>query len=94
MTLLFLTVTIPTWLAIFWRKCLAYGPPNAARDGLPRSILILRLDQLGDLVLTTPLFRELKRMYPGARCTVVVQLAYGRCSPPIHMSMKSCRCTS
>jgi heptosyltransferase-2 len=30
----------------------------------------------GDVVLTTPLFRELKRMYPRARCTAVVQPAY------------------
>jgi heptosyltransferase-2 len=34
------------------------------------------LDQLGDVVLTTPLFRELKRFYPHARCTVVIRQEY------------------
>jgi ADP-heptose:LPS heptosyltransferase len=42
----------------------------------PRSIIVFRLDQLGDLVLTTPLFRELRRLYPNSRCTVVVQPEY------------------
>ena len=68
-----LWVTLPTWLAIVWRKYLAAGPPMNNRGGSPRTIVIFRLDQLGDLVLTTPLFRELKRFYPEARCTVVVR---------------------
>ncbi len=71
-----LSVTIPTWLAIGWRKYLAPRSWAARRTGGPRSIIVFRLDQLGDLVLTTPLFRELKRLYPGARCTVVVQPQY------------------
>ena len=71
-----LWVTVPTWLAIIWRKYLAKKPRMAKREGRSPSIIILRLDQLGDLVLTTPLFRELKRLYPGARCTVVVQPQY------------------
>ncbi len=40
------------------------------------SFLVFRLDALGDVVMTTPLFRELKRCFPDARCTVVVQEAY------------------
>jgi heptosyltransferase-2 len=40
------------------------------------SFIIFRLDALGDLVLTTPLFRELKRAYPDARITAVVQQAH------------------
>ena len=59
MSLMLLWVTLPTWLAIVWRKYLAACPPAVNRDGSPRSIVIFRLDQLGDLVLTTPLFREL-----------------------------------
>src|ERR1017187_10587243 len=70
---LLFSVRIPTLLAIFGRKWLARTEEVAAT---PRSILVFRLDQLGDVVLTTPLLRELKRMYPDARCTVVVQPAY------------------
>jgi ADP-heptose:LPS heptosyltransferase len=73
MTPLLFSVRIPTLLAIFWRKWLARTAEASAN---PRSIIMFRLDQLGDVVLTTPLFRELKRMYPTARCTAVVQPAY------------------
>ena len=73
---LLFSVRIPTLLAIFWRRHVARTPrlPEAAER--PRSIIVFRLDQLGDVVLTTPLFRELKRMYPNAQCTVVVQPCY------------------
>src|SRR5664279_5486626 len=73
MAALLFSVRIPTLLAIFWRKRLA-RKANVSAD--LRSIIVFRLDQLGDLVLTTPLFRELKRMYPNSRCTVVVQPDY------------------
>src|ERR1017187_6488890 len=76
LTPLFLSVRVPTKLAIFWRAHLApatwIGSPR--REGL--SLLVIRLDGLGDLVLTTPLFRELKRVFPGSFCTVVVQDAF------------------
>jgi heptosyltransferase-2 len=65
-------VTFPTWLAIAWRKYVR----NKAEDRggpEPRSIILFRLDQLGDLVLTTPLFRELRRLYPRARIAVAIQ---------------------
>src|SRR5664279_1427797 len=71
-----LWLTIPTWLAIGWRKYLAPRSRPACPIGEPRSIIIFRLDQLGDVVLTTPLFRELKRLHPGARCTVVLRPQY------------------
>ncbi len=73
---LLFAVRIPTLLAIFWRKHLARRLRRAKAPSSPRSIIIFRLDQLGDLVLTTPLFRELKRTYPNSRCTVVVQPDY------------------
>src|ERR1035438_5269731 len=76
LTPLFLSVRVPTKLAIFWRAHLA----PATWIGSPRrewlSLLVIRLDGLGDLVLTTPLFRELKRAFPGSFCTVVVQEAF------------------
>jgi ADP-heptose:LPS heptosyltransferase len=70
------TVQIPTRLAIFWRRHLARGRRTAEVRAQPRSVIVFRLDQLGDLVLTTPLFRELRRNFPGSRCTVVVQAAF------------------
>jgi ADP-heptose:LPS heptosyltransferase len=38
--------------------------------------LIVRLDQLGDLIMTMPLLSEIKRHYPGAHSTVLVQSSY------------------
>ena len=37
----------------------------------PRKILIIRFSALGDLVLTSPIFRELKRVYPQAEITLL-----------------------
>jgi heptosyltransferase-2 len=37
------------------------------------NILVLRLDNLGDVVMSTPIFREIKRCFPAARLTVLVQ---------------------
>jgi len=76
MTPLLFSVRIPTLLAIFWRKRLARTAQVEGSGERPKSIIVFRLDQLGDVVLTTPLFRELKRMYPNSRCTVVVQSGY------------------
>lgn len=76
MAAMLFSVTIPTWLAIFWRRYLARKAHVAEDSAGPRSVIVFRLDQLGDLVLTTPLFRELKRAYPGARCTVVAPPEY------------------
>ena len=70
------SVTIPTWLAIAWRRFYTGRLGETGSSSAPGSIIIFRLDQLGDLVLTTPLFRELKRLYPGARCTLVAPAAY------------------
>src|SRR5271166_6656777 len=73
---LFLSVRVPTLLARFWRTY--FG--EKSKSGLPRrgrlSVIVFRLDALGDVVMTTPLFRELKRAFPNSHCTVVVQNAY------------------
>ncbi|MCX6140108.1 MAG: hypothetical protein NTX15_04645 [Candidatus Kapabacteria bacterium] len=37
-----------------------------------RSILIIRLSSLGDVILSTPLVRQLQRTYPHARIDVAV----------------------
>ncbi len=70
---LFLSVRVPTKLAIFWRNYLAPGTRTRPPGRGALSLLVMRLDGLGDVVLTTPLFRELKRTFPGSSCTVVVQ---------------------
>jgi len=61
-------------LAIWWAQFTQreHNPSSTKRG----SFIVFRLDTLGDLVLTTPLFRELKRAYPQAQVTVVVQEAY------------------
>ncbi len=75
-TPLFIWVRLPTLLAIFWRARIARAQiSGAARKG-PASFIIFRLDALGDVVLTTPLFRALKAAHPQSRCTVVVQRSY------------------
>lgn len=71
---LLLCVLVPTRLAIWWAR-----HSEKARNRLSdkrQSFILFRLDALGDLVLTTPLFRELKRSYPRARITAVVPEAY------------------
>ncbi len=70
---LLFSVRVPTLLARAWHA-LFFEKSNSP---LPRRgrlrIIIFRLDAMGDVVMTTPLFRELKRTYPASHCTVVVQ---------------------
>ena len=41
----------------------------------PKAILVIRLDEIGDMVLTTPFLRELRRNHPRAHITLVVKPA-------------------
>ena len=43
----------------------------------PNKILIIRFSALGDLVLTTPIFRELKRIFPHAQITMLTSAGNG-----------------
>jgi ADP-heptose:LPS heptosyltransferase len=73
---LYWSIRLPTLLALFWRK--HPGQPNGSgmeRKG-PLSFIIFRLDAMGDVVMTTPLFRALKTAHPRSRITVVVQPVY------------------
>jgi len=73
---LFLSVRVPTLLARWWRT-LACEKTNSRLPGTEcLSIIIFRLDAMGDVVMTTPLFREIKRAFPQSRLTVVVQPEY------------------
>lgn len=67
-----LFVRLPLFLArlrraLFGLREMPDGPP---------SFLIVRLDAMGDLILTTPLFRDLKRSFPGSTITVVTHHAF------------------
>jgi lipopolysaccharide heptosyltransferase II len=41
----------------------------------PRNILFIRVDRIGDMVLSTPAFREIKRAFPACRLTVLASRA-------------------
>ena len=73
---LFLSVRVPTLLAMLWRSLFGEKSPPGPLHRRRLSIIIFRLDAMGDVVMTTPLFRELKRAYPKSHCTVVVQHAF------------------
>ena len=45
----------------------------------PRKILVIRFSALGDLVLTSPIFRELKRIYPDLGITLLTSSGQGTC---------------
>lgn len=40
-------------------------------------ILVIRFSSLGDLVLTSPIFRELKRVYPSCHITLLTSVGFG-----------------
>ena len=73
---LFLSVRLPTLLAMFWRAHIGRAPSAGLSHKGPISFIVFRLDSLGDVVMTTPLFRALKKAHPESRCTVVVQECY------------------
>ncbi|MCH2281366.1 MAG: glycosyltransferase family 9 protein, partial [SAR324 cluster bacterium] len=43
----------------------------------PKKILIIRFSALGDLVLTRPIFREIKRVFPDAEITLLTSSGTG-----------------
>jgi ADP-heptose:LPS heptosyltransferase len=54
-----------SWLASKWINLL-----RSPLRKIPRRILVIRLDELGDLVTTLPVFEAFKRNYPEAELTV------------------------
>lgn len=42
---------------------------------VPKNILVVRLDHIGDFVCTTPIFKNLKNKFPDSRITVIVNSA-------------------
>lgn len=57
-------------LVFKWRGQRADAPVNLLPE--VRNVLIVRLDEIGDVILTTPLLRELRRNLPNAHITLVV----------------------
>jgi len=54
-----------------------FSPFRMKRSGLPeriREILVIRLDGIGDVIFTTPLYEALKKRYPEARLSVLVSI--------------------
>jgi heptosyltransferase-3 len=51
----------------------AGSPAGASEATEPLRILVVRADRIGDVVLSTPVFAALRRDYPGARVTALVQ---------------------
>jgi ADP-heptose:LPS heptosyltransferase len=61
---------------MFWRAHVSRETIAGVSRKEPLSFIVFRFDSLGDVVLTSPLFRALKKAHPGSRCTVVVQECY------------------
>jgi len=66
----------PLICALFgWRY--RFSSYSAVQSALPldqtKNVLLLRLDEIGDVILTTPLLRELRRNLPHAWITLVVK---------------------
>jgi heptosyltransferase-2 len=57
-----------TWLKL---RDVRSANPSTDKMNSPTSLLIVRLDHIGDLVLSSPFFREIRGLYPQARITVV-----------------------
>jgi len=43
----------------------------------PKRILVVRLSSIGDIILMTPLLRNLRRHFPGAQIDVATKVAFG-----------------
>ena len=54
-------------------RLLGRGSNSAAEGTSPRAILVVRLDEIGDMVMTTPFLRELRLLYPDTFITLVVK---------------------
>lgn len=53
----------------------AFGGPGALDGRTTRTIAVVKLDHLGDVVMFTPVFRALRRWAPAARITAYVRSA-------------------
>lgn len=71
--------------AVYLRATTAARSPQAAIAdiGNPSRILVIRIDDVGDFVLTTPFLRALRDRFPGAHISLVV-------TPPVLALARTC----
>lgn len=68
---------LSSWISsrIWWKFFLSRGDAPLPSFSQVRDIMVIRLDEIGDFVLTTAFLRELRRAAPTARITLVVKAA-------------------
>ncbi len=62
-------LTTGAWLCRLW------SAPAADRPTVLRNILFIRIDRIGDMVLSTPALRAIKHTFPGVNLTVLASRA-------------------
>jgi ADP-heptose:LPS heptosyltransferase len=71
------SATSPTVLRTVVAPAFGLGPihtdPGSLSLDAVRRVLVLRLDEIGDLILTSPLLRELRRALPSSEIDLVVK---------------------
>src|SRR3990172_7058464 len=63
-----------------------FGMPRDGGEidpGCLKRVLVVRLDEIGDVIMTTPFLRELRRLLPDAWITLVVK-------PAVHNLVERC----
>jgi lipopolysaccharide heptosyltransferase II len=60
-----LAIDVLGYIVLFWLKLVPFREP--------KKILLIRLEHIGDVLLTTPAFRALRRRFPKARIDVLVR---------------------
>ena len=68
-------MSISRQIKAFILRNLASKKPNDFDIHKAKSVLFLRYDRIGDMVITTPVFRELKLTYPRIKITVLASTA-------------------
>ena len=64
-------ITSCFWKIFLRRLSWAESPEGFLRQD-PRQVLVLRVDRIGDLIVSTPFFRAFRRRYPHARVVALV----------------------
>ena len=66
-------VVVKTFQAVIRTKRILFGQASKCKQGDSSAILVIRLDEIGDMVLMSPFLRELRRNYPSAHITLVIK---------------------
>ena len=60
-------------LPVIYAAALLFPVKRYVDEGKPTKILIIRLDRLGDFIMTLPVIENLRFYYPGAKISVLVR---------------------